>query len=213
MCFSAEVSLATFLIGTIGSYFVYSLGTVVDKIVALFLAYVASMQAIEWILWNHQTCDSFHKNVSLAGMILNASQPIVLGLILLVLSAKPNNRIPLILIMIATWIFAISYTQQYQGDLRCTTPRPNDPHLVWNWTTMKSYKWSWILYITSVVAILLIGMPTVRSGFFAAFFINIGMTTSMLVYPRQDMGAMWCFFAALTPPFYYIARKMGFSIL
>jgi hypothetical protein len=43
MCYSEEVSLATFLIGIFGSIAVYTLGTTFDRIVALYLGYVAFM--------------------------------------------------------------------------------------------------------------------------------------------------------------------------
>lgn len=209
MCFSPEVSLATFLIGTIGAAFAYSLGTVTDHIIAVFLGYVALMQGIEWILWNHQTCDSFHKQVSLAGMILNLSQPIVFGLLILMFNTRPRYKLPIIAIMISSIVYSINYVVQYKDDLQCTTPRPNDPHLVWNWTVMDSYQHMWFLYIAVFVAIAMLGMPTLQSSLLVSISMIFGMITSILVYPRQDMGAMWCFFAAFTPFIYYIYNKLG----
>ena len=37
------------------------------------------MQGIEFLLWKHPVCDDYHKAVSVAGMILNHLQPVVLG--------------------------------------------------------------------------------------------------------------------------------------
>jgi hypothetical protein len=213
MCFSAEASLATFLIGTIGAAFVYSLGTASDHIIALFLGYVALMQGIEYILWNHQTCDSFHKQVSVAGMLLNSYQPIVFGLLLLLFNTRLTYKLPIIIIMISSVLYSINYLLKYKDNLQCTTPQPNDPHLVWNWTVMDSYEHMWFLYITVFVVIAMLGMPTLRGSFSISIAMITGMITSILVYPRQDVGALWCFFATFTPPIYYIFRKLGLAII
>jgi hypothetical protein len=210
MCFSAEVSLATFLIGTIGAAFAYSLGTVSDHIIALFLGYVALMQGIEWILWKNQTCDSFHKQVSIAGMLLNLSQPIVFGLLILLLNTRLTYKLPIIAIMVSSVLYSMNYVLQYKDHLHCTTPRPNDPHLVWNWTVMDSYQHMWFLYIAVFVAIAMLGMPDIRRGLFISITMIFGMVASILLYPRQDVGAMWCFFGALLTPIYYISRKLGY---
>ena len=193
--------------------FAYSLGTVSDHIIALFLGYVALMQGIEWILWNNQTCDSFHKQVSIAGMLLNLSQPIVFGLLILLLNTRLTYKLPIIAIMVSSVLYSMNYVLQYKDHLHCTIPRPNDPHLVWNWTVMDSYQPMWFLYIAVFVVIAMLGMPTLRGGLLTSISMMIGMITSMLVYPRQDVGAMWCFFGALLAPIYYISRKLGLAII
>ena len=186
MCFSKEVSLITLLVGVVGSAFVYTLGSDFDRIAALFLGYVSLMQGIELILWNHQKCDTFHKSISALGMLLNLGQPIVLGLLTLILNNKEN--------------------------LRCTQPRANDPHLVWNWTILKSWRTDWAIYIIVACLISILGMPTFTQGMLFAGALFFSMIISIIVYPRQDMGAMWCFFSALSPPIYYFLRKHGINI-
>ena len=213
MCFSAEASLATFLIATISAMFAYSLGTVSDRIIALFIGYIGCIQGIEWILWNNQTCDSFHKHVSITGMILNLYQPIIFGLLILLFNTRLRYTVPIIAIMVSSVLYSINYVLQYKDDLQCTTPRPNDPHLVWNWTVMDSYEHMWFLYIAVFVAIALLGMPTLRGGFSISIAMITGMVLSILVYPRENVGSMWCFFGALLAPIYYISRKLGLAII
>jgi len=209
MCFSAEVSIATLIIGLIGSTAVYTLGTIFDRIVAIFIAYVSLMQGIEWILWNNQSCDAFHKQISVLGMLLNAGQPIVLGLVALLMSPRANYyKLYIILIMLLYSIFVSFFFAQYKDNLQCTTPRPNDPHLVWNWTILPYYYVSWFMYIITVIFISLLGMPTLNRGILFAGATTASMITSILVYPRQNMGAMWCFFAVFTPIIYYAYRTI-----
>ena len=206
MCFSKEVSLIALIVGVIGSILVYTLGTIFDKIIGLYIGYVSLMQGIEFMLWNHQTCDAFHKNISFLGMVLNMTQPIVFGLILLV-NTKLKYKFSIIAIMIMYAIFAIHYCNKYSIGLRCTTPRANDPHLVWNWTILESYHTAWAVYIITMMFLSILGMPTIFLGIVVAFLMLFAMLLSIIIYPRQDMGAMWCFFTVFIPFIYYFLRK------
>ena len=105
-------------------------------------------------------------------------------------------------------LYAILYLQQYKSNLQCTTPRPNDPHLVWNWLILPYYYWSWFVYIATVCAIVILGMPTLYKGISFASMAVLSMGLSIAFYPRQDMGAMWCFFTAGLMPIYYIYRVL-----
>ena len=92
MCFSKEISLGTFIIGTIGSALVYSFNTKIDKILAIFFFYVILMQLVEYILWNNLTCNIINKITTFSAIILNATQPIVLAMLLLYNYNLPNKR-------------------------------------------------------------------------------------------------------------------------
>jgi len=213
MCFSAEVSLATLLIGLFGSSLVYSLGKPTDRIVALFLGYVSLMQGIEFILWKHQTCDNIHKGVSFLGATLNTLQPIVLGFLLLTISPRQTYASEIKTIMLLYLAFGMIYGLQYIfGDFMCTTPRKDDPHLVWNWTVMPYYEACWFSYILTSVSLCILGMPSLTSGLFFGGFYLITMIVSILNYKRQDMGAMWCFFTVFYPLVYYGYRILGLPI-
>jgi hypothetical protein len=205
MCFSAQASLATLIIGLLGSAIVYTLKRPFDHIIALYLAYVSLMQGVEYALWSHQTCDETHKWISRLGMVLNGTQPLVLGLIVMCMSQRASKNMVIILsIMVAYSVCAVLYFKEYTSGLQCTTPRADDPHLVWNWNILSSYHIWWTIYLATVVLISVFGMPTLKNGTDFALIGAIGMGLSILIYPRQDMGDMWCFFTALTPPIYYI---------
>lgn len=210
MCYSEEVSLATFLIGIFGSIAVYTLGTTFDRIVALYLGYVAFMQGIEWLLWRHQQCDDYHKQVSVMGMILNMLQPLVLGGLILGLSPRKEYTSIIIASMASYLAYAVYYTRQYTSNLQCTQPKEEDPHLVWNWTVMDSFPFMWFIYIATVFIIAVFGMPTVRQGLQFGGLGALTMLISILVYQRQDVGAMWCFFTSFIPFSYYIVRKFRY---
>lgn len=212
MCYSSEVSLITLIVGLVGSAFVYTLGSAFDRIFALFLGYVSLMQGIELILWNHQKCDIFHKKISVLGMMLNLGQPIVLGILTLIISNRKEYRLEILGIMFLYSIYCINLFNSYEENLQCTNPRANDPHLVWNWTILESWRADWTIYIIAACLISILGMPTLNQGILLAVFYLCSMIISILVYPRQNMGAMWCFFSSLTPPIFYFLRKAGFKL-
>lgn len=213
MCYSAEVSLITLIVGLVGSAFVYTLGSAFDRIFALFLGYVSLMQGIELILWNHQKCDTFHKKISVLGMLLNLGQPIVLGILTLIISNRKEFRLEILGILALYCLYVIHMFYSYEENLQCTNPRANDPHLVWNWTILDSWRTDWIVYITAACLISILGMPTLNQGMIFAGGLFVSMIISIIVYPRQDMGAMWCFFSALSPPIFYFLRKNGLQLV
>lgn len=209
MCFSAQASLATLIAGLLGSALVYTLKRPFDHIIALYLAYVSLMQGIEYALWSHQTCDETHKWISRLGMVLNGSQQFVLGILVLLMSPRASkNMVPILLVMAAYSVCAFLYYKEYTSDLQCTNPMPNDPHLVWNWNILSSYHIWWTIYLGALVLISVLGMPTLKNGIDFSIVGAIGMALSLIVYPRQHMGTMWCFFTALTPPIFYAWRRL-----
>jgi hypothetical protein len=212
MCFSKEASLIALVSGIVGSALTYSLGRMFNKIIALFLGFVSLMQGIEFLLWSHQTCDSYHKNISLVGSYLNTFQPIALAIIVLLL----NNRIQYPgLLIIVTFLYSLylwQYIAKYTTGLQCTTPRKNNPHLVWNWLSLESDNTIWWAYNITLICVALLGMPTTRQAILFSITLLGSLSITKLVYERQGVGSVWCYFTALFPFAYYIFRKLGDSI-
>jgi len=207
MCFSAEVSLVTFIIGTVGSFFVYNLGTPFDHIVGLYLGFTSLIQGIEFLLWSHQTCDSYHRMVTFIGSVLTSAQPIFLGALVLAFSAPAKNRIPILCLMAFMLITTVYHGYPFivSPELKCTKPREGDPHLVWNWTILPNNLLMWFIYVGVCVSVCFLGMPTKDAVLFSGTLVG-SLLTSALIYPRQDLGSMWCFFSAFIPFIYYFHR-------
>lgn len=212
MCFSPEVSLATFSIGIIFSILSWSLGKAYDKIVGGFLGFVSLMQGIEFLLWNHQKCDSTNKELSVTGMWLNHLQPIVLGALILWLSPRTEHKGWIWLVMGLYLLMIIPYSLQFQNkmDLQCTTKHEGDPHLIWNWNYMPTATFVYDMFLLAFISIALLGMPGKGGGVVFALVAYFTYTTSKFLYPR-DYGSMWCFYTAFIPMIYYFARNMGYG--
>ena len=210
MCYSAEASFISLCIGLLGSIGVYTLNTMFDKIFALFLGYVSLMQGIELILWNNQKCDAFHKRISFLGMLLNLSQPLILAIIILLISNRNEFKLYIGVIIFLYSIYGLYFIDSYKTELQCTNPRPNDPHLVWNWTILPRWWLDHLIYIITFSIISILGMPSLNQGLIFAGGLTVSMVISSIVYPRENMGSMWCFISALSPPLFYLYRKIGF---
>ena len=205
MCVSEEVSLATFLIGTIGSIFLWIYGKGEDRVFAVIFAFIVLMQGVEFLLWRHQRCDSWHRSVSLFGAWINILQPVVAGLMLLLL--VPNASPWIWAVLGAYLLLIVPYVLRFQGDLRCTTPRPGNPHLVWGWTNMPGNVFLWITYLAAFIGVMYLGISRRSAhGFTVVFLASLALTA--LFYPRESVGSIWCVTAALVPVGYLIQNKV-----
>jgi hypothetical protein len=201
MCWSAEVSLASFIISAMGCLILFLIGTVTEKILALYLGFVSLMQLVEYGLWTNQTCDAEHKQVSILGMTLNLAQPLVLSG--LILAMNPSAPIPKILTICGVYILAILpsiFTYLSTNELQCTTASSKDPHLVWNWTILPNEWFYHGVYLLALTLLPAIGLPKRSTGIAFGLATVGSYALSRLVYTRQVFGSMWCWYVALFPP-------------
>jgi len=209
MCFSKEVSLITFIIGLVGSIFVISLGTPSDLIVGYFLAFVSLMQFIEYLLWINQTCDQSNKLITHWGMILNHLQPIILGLLILIIGKDDDNFLKIILIMLFYTCVIIPYSEQFlqRPEMQCTLKDGSTSHLLWNWNEMNHSTFVYAVFLISLIALSIVGIPDKKIGLCMAFGGLVTFTTSLWIYPsNRSTGALWCFYTAFMPVIYYALR-------
>jgi len=214
MCFSAHVSLVTFILGLAGAALVWSLNTPFDHILGAFTGFVALMQGIEYLLWQNQRCNDAHKWTSVAGLWLNHLQPLVLGGLILFFSPRLEYANWIVGIMAAYTAAIVPYSLQYsdKGATHCTTPRVDDPHLIWRWNIQNYNKYAYSIFLMAIAGISMLGMPTLEQGIVTAVVISGLFLLSMLIYSRETVGALWCFFGAFVPLSYYFFRLAGYEI-
>jgi hypothetical protein len=211
MCYSAPVSLATFLAGTGFSALVYTLGDPFSRLLGLFLGFVSLMQGVEFLLWRHQVCDTTHKALSIAGMILNHLQPLVL---IAVTYAIYRRNGPTLLALAALYTAVIiPYSAQYfhADRLQCTLPQNascGDPHLIWTWNDLPFAVPVYLLFMVTFLLTALLGIGSYRSATIFAVTAVSTYAFSSLVYPRAAVGALWCFWVALIPATIYIRHHL-----
>jgi hypothetical protein len=210
MCFSPETSIISFLFGIIGSILVFTLGGDSNKIIALFLGFVSSMQFIEYLLWNHQKCDWYNRLLSNLGMWLNHLQPIVLGILVLIFNKNLVYFYRIIGVLIAYLCIIIPYSLQFgeKNIIKCTLKNVKTKHLLWTWNGLNYSITVYIFFLFSFVYLFLYGLPNKILGVICAIIAVFTFGTSLIIYPQNFVGAMWCFYTAFIPIIYYIIYKL-----
>lgn len=204
MCFSAESSVITFILGILGAILCISLGSITDKIIGYFFGFTSLIQGIEYLLWKHQYCDDYNRKISILGMILNNSQPFVLGLIILLINTKTPNKNWIILFMILYLYVIIPYSIQFDRKKQCTLK--DETHLKWNWNLMKKSSFVYTVFIIFLCLFGLLGFPKFIYGVYFSLIVIISYLTTEYFYSATFSGALWCYYSAFLPIIYYLLR-------
>ena len=208
MCYSAPVSLGTYLLGSIFSYLLYLEKDALSKVIGGFMGYVVLMQLIEFLLWSHQVCDIFNKSISFAGLILNYTQPVILAILLLKFYNQNSLNKKLIIGIISLYIILVSfYIIQFIKKDKCSLKKGN-PYLLWNWSNLEYATMANILYIVTLFSLFFIGIPNKLTALIIFMIGGLTLLFSYIYYPRGFVGSIWCFFAAFIPVLFYIYIKL-----
>ena len=209
MCFSEEASIRSLIAGLIGSGLSISLGTISDKIIGYFLGFVSLMQGIDYLLWRHQKCDTYNRVISVLGMVLNHLQPFVLGIVVLMLSPKNKYNKTIMALMVFYLIVIIPYSYQFiKMKGTCTLKGENHDHLIWKWNNMPFARVRYFTFLVVMSSIFILGNPNKMAGLGFALCGLFMYSSSLVVYPREVAGALWCYYTAYIPITYYVLRKL-----
>jgi hypothetical protein len=209
MCFSSEASIRSLVTGLLGSFLCVSLGTVTDKIIGYFLGFVSLMQGIEYLLWQHQKCDNYNRVISVLGMVLNHLQPFILGIVVLLLNPKTPNYKLIVGLLVFYLIVILPYSYQFiKMKGTCTIKSENHDHLVWKWNGMPFARFRYAVFLFVLSAILILGVPNKVMGVLFAACGILMYSSSLVFYPREVAGALWCYYTAFIPIFYFLFRKL-----
>lgn len=205
MCFSERASIISFFVGIIGSLLLISLGSVNNKIIGYYFVYISFMQIIDFLLWRHQVCDDYNRMISLLGMLLNNSQPIVLGMIILLFNPKHQNII--LSFMLLYLCVAIPYSIPFVTDkkLQCTL-KGKENHLIWNWNLLKDNVIMYSIYLFVVCGMLIYGVTNYKIGLLFAMIAIITFLSSLFIYTTKYVGTIWCYYAVFLPIILYLGQ-------
>ena len=101
MCFSAEASITSYIIGTIFSIYLLIKGDKYDKHIGLFSLVFIQMQLIEFFMWIDQSCQNTNYYASILVNLILTLQPlsIIVGAILFKTTTIPTILLMLFLIL------------------------------------------------------------------------------------------------------------------
>lgn len=107
MCWSARVSLITFVVALIGIIYLYRRNKPNDRWIAIFMLVVSLIQLAEYFMWKHPKCNQVNKLASMFALFILALEPaanMVGGLAMGKVANKAFLRV-----LILTYIIFIAY--------------------------------------------------------------------------------------------------------
>lgn len=202
MCFNSNISIITYLIAMSGSYQLYNMNLRPE---AIFYAWVAQMQLLEFLLWKFQPCNVkpniTQKNIYTTHIanIVNHLEPFVL-LFAIVYFSKVKLSKNIINYMYIFAILTILYTYNVINTTECTTvSEQSKPHLDWKWNSGPYFIQFYTLFLITLLVLAYNGLPYPRN-IINTFIIFVSYALSYLIYrDNHSVGAMWCFSAAFAP--------------
>lgn len=206
MCWSFEVSLFTFIVGSIFNYMVFRLpqSKTNIKVLCVLWEYILCVQLSEALAWKTQSSKSASTNIfsGKLTMFLITTQPIVLGGLLLMFcggDVPSFNRMLSIMIM-GVYILWLVYNITHNFTAKSLTPSRECSHLDLYW--WKTFTGNAIPYLITLFLIMILLIRPLNLMWFQLSFISITLVISYLFY-GCSIGSMWCFLSAFAPVLLY----------
>jgi hypothetical protein len=191
MCYSAEVSLGTFLFVEIIAIYLWNRNRRIDRPMALILSILVFMQFLEYLIWINQECNAMNKAVTSLIPYYLLLQPVLISMILYTLKAGNGSLYPLI---IATSIPILLLSTQLPNRGDCIKAGECG-HLDWNFAEGGIMK---VPISTSIVVIwyffaLFYTAATLKGELapFVTALLAVSLFVSSVYYNRV-WSSMWC---------------------
>lgn len=221
MCWSETMSWSTFIIGTILNIAVVIwLPFPVIIALAFFWQWVLLVQLFEALAWRNKKSGKKSSIPANGLLLITMSQPILLGMVLLILSSYNAKQgvddgisfeakaIAIIILFLYT-LWALYVLNNSKNYLEIDTSEKCG-HLIYSWWNDFSWK-AFPYFITAFLALALLLKPGALAVFVLLFLI-FTLVVSAVFYPCS-VGSLWCWFSAISPLvvglFYYFVFVKG----
>jgi hypothetical protein len=189
MCWSAEVSLQTFIIGAIAISIFYALD--VDAFIIALISCIIAIQLLEYFIWTHIRDRNKNKIriYSILTYLVIMMQPIIL---LYFTSNRYRWLIPVYIILQSSILITFFLFDDIQYDFMPIVA-PNG-HLDWKWTGNKTYGW----LMLAIYVVFLIGAIFLYGNWLLFALTIITFMISRYNYMMYNtVASMWCFWASI----------------
>jgi hypothetical protein len=207
MCHNKEISITTFLIGTILNIYLFTTySNPIVKLIAIMWEYILLMQLIEFFVWLDQTKSNFHKITTRITLLLNLLQPVIILFIMICMSPyqdRSKNILSLSLLTIYIgYMFLILYNDK--EPVEYLTPTDTCNHLDYKWWSTGNY--GVIYYLLPIIVSVFLYIKPLSLSVFQNFYILITIVLSYFIY-GCGIPSIWCWLAAFAPLFTLIFLK------
>jgi len=211
MCYSANASLAAFVLGSLGQIVLWQRGTPVARALALGIIPLTAMQAYEFVMWKNPCSpnapSTLNKYVSRVAMLTNYAQPLIISALLLAIKRKPSKALLFGVFAYAcllSYDVATNWMKVTCSDAVGTAPNGNVCEtqtcgLHWQWVQSIN-KFSWVAYFVLLHASVLAVVKPPSSALIILGFIDVSFGLAMALHGEQrTVGSHWCFYAVALP--------------
>jgi len=203
MCFSANSSLLTFILGTVFSIILIFFGNskykLENTVFGIFFIFISAIQFMDFLFWiDLKNKIGLNKIMSIVGPLLNVGQPTILYIIKC-LFLKPNissncfNLLILFLNIIYFFILIKNYTNYITQDKLITNTKYG--HLNWPW--LNYFNRNYYLFLFGINLLYLTNFNYSLLVFLIVYFLLF----LSIKYFHKSTEEIWCFFGAFIPIF------------
>ena len=199
MCWNANSSIASFIIGTIIniSVMLYFRNPVIYSICILW-QWVLMMQLSEYFIWKDIDNKSTNGLGTKMALIFNITQPLV-GFLCLILTSPATIAFKIVASVVI--LFYISYMLMNfnkQQEYKSLNPSGTCKHMNLKW--WHDIKNSGLIYCVTLISIILLILRPFKLSVFFSIFLIITFIISFIFYSCGG-ASMWCWFVVPFPIF------------
>lgn len=203
MCYTLSVSRNSFLLNIASCLLLYTYSARYPdgKILSLFFAYVGLMQLFDWIFWENQEKNNVNFIFTKIAMIVNHTQPLLLGGLILLFKGKIQDLGLLLLVMYT--ILSLIYTVSSFNDIDYTLVKLEDgkKSLYWQWNFKYNNGYVYALF---VLVLGILAYQNLNSPMNVLFTI-VNFITFYLAHDKNtSIGRIWCNYASLVPVVFFL---------
>ena len=202
MCYNKEISIYTYILGSISSILLLQNKKPSLKILGCFFLIVTQMQLVEFFLWSNNKCNDANIQISTIGSILNFIQPIILYLAIIYYNKNITNEANKYLtIIICVYILVILIYCMNLFPLNCSiVSKKSAPYFQWSWyTKYPAPNYKLIMFPIALTLLLYFGLDKPYNKYLA-FLTLISFILSYFIYKhKRAFGTIWCWFAVFIP--------------
>jgi hypothetical protein len=198
MCYSAKVSISTFLMGVGFSLLLIIYGnpkyTKENTVAGIFLIFVAGIQLMEFLFWiDLHNKIGINKIATVIGSLFNVGQPLLIYGIK-VLYLRPVLQLDLVTILnILYFIYLIYFYVRFILQDVLTTSVIIDGHL----------RWPWLKYANPMFFLLMFSINLFYLTDFGHSFTLFSVTALFLLFTKiyfpYNAAELWCFVSSSVP--------------
>ncbi len=202
MCWSAEASLAFFVVGWAASGILICRDAAMDRFWGIFFLWVTAMQFLEFLMWRDQQCGALNNAASQAAWAQNLAQPLVgLALALAYVRYSPGARQALVGVAVAyaACVLAWAVTAKPFAEHLCArADEACSGSLRWPWAR-DFPKWVWGAYFAAF-GVLVLATWKNRSARVMCLYLCATLAVAAAFTPfEKALGSWWCVFAVGGP--------------